>query len=359
MQLVSTRQETESTNASTIPVVTVTSYATYPGVKGTFGQFGTAELQVTYQHANGAAWSSMTVAVKTFRTGCEEELKQEISALWKLNQALCRQVPQFFGKALLPSGSEIGVCTRWGIVMERLPVTLDQLLRGHGRAGEVQLPDLQTSLKIAVDLFATYLSAAQNLFRQSHAIGLAHADVKPNNVGIRLKKGHPLPIRQVTDIEIVFFDWGMGSASWRAGTTPYSQKCYFSKQCGSPMGMDYFQSLMVVVVYMVNNPSAFYKTETFRVGAIALGDAWITARRSGSTQAMGWLQFCLTHSLSVCTELFHTEFCSKSHHYQQFYANCQRIPQLDKILTALWWAEPYSGTRSLIRTATKDKSTYL
>ena len=83
-------------------------------------------------------------------------------------------------------------------------------------------------------------------------VKLFHGDLKPNNIGVKIKDACALPINTFTDLRVVVYDWGCDDDTVVCGTRPYSVRTFWKDYPGcspSPDATmaDYFQVLMVCV----------------------------------------------------------------------------------------------------------------
>jgi serine/threonine protein kinase len=284
--------------------VVISSYVRYDGVRGSFGQYGTGMMEV---ETTDTSVFKERVAVKSFRPGKSGELKDELKVM-RAVQGICI-VPKVYGTAAvplkLPTDSQ-----PWGIVMQRVPISFDQWFRGSSKSCALNLPDSRLSPVHAVSFFTHFLSSASKGLKLLHKRGYTHRDIKPGNMGGVEKDDAKIPCTSNTDIRLIIFDYNLSTnLSWGAGSWPYSKRCYFKKdpsRSNKPSSVDYFQCLVVVMVYMVSvlDHSKFYRSTLFANGALELGRCWL------STKNIGWLAFFLSHT--DCSEPFHTCFCKRA-----------------------------------------------
>ena len=310
------------------------SYRKYDGVKGTYGKYGTAQIKCPVWLPTGEmSTGSLIVAIKTYRSKREDDLVKELETLRFLLKANCSFVPKLYGKI---DTSNTNAGAQWGIAMERLPATLHDVWNNKVGMGEFKLPKFRQSVSAALALFQKFLKSAKLSFGRTHTLGITHRDIKPNNVGVRYQSTAQLPVRDISGLEIVYFDWGMSTndslnpkLDWRDGTKQYSQKYWFVERQGHSKSVDYFQCLMLVFSLMVDTDGKYYATGECQQGAKALGKAWCDTPRSSTT---GWLGFLLFHDEAVCSSSFHQNFCSCAAKYRDEYE--KMLGSLDRSISS-------------------------
>ena len=304
---------------ATIPEIPLpASYISYHGYKGGYGQYGTAQIHLTSTAVCGRSMAmgvTVLMAVKSYLRGAERDLLRELMTLHKLQTAECKFAPHLYGKLTMSVVQTLQAGgANWGIGMERLASTLNDCYAGKAGKGELSLPKYGCLVEEDFRFFKHFLEQAELALAQFHTIDVHHHDVKPNNIGVRYKSGVQLPVKQFSDLEIVFFDWGMAKtgveslSNWTDGTRPYSQKYWFQQ---SPGSVDHFQCLMVVLVYMTAKPHSYYMTKEFTEGAKQFGATWCS-----QVKLFGWLDFFLNHSPAVCQNGFHTNFCNSAYKFR-------------------------------------------
>ena len=340
----SVRTVSQQQNINTATVV-VQSYTKYNGVVGSFGQFGTGVINAKLE--GSSVITSIIVAVKSHLPGQATSLRKELETLKRIQGMGI--VPQLYGTTTITNESHVtssgnlfgnlkdlepNPYTRtWGIVMERVPISLNEWFRGSSTVGCIELQDSRKLPKVALQFFTYFLTSCARGLQQLHQRGVTHHDLKPGNVG-GVEMNVKLPVKTNEGIRLVFFDFGLSNSdTWTCGTRPYSMKYWFDCYPGPRSdslytGVDYFQCLVVVMVYMATSGNSsidrrFFSGEIFHQGAKVFGKAWLslctkrTAFEEHTHQCMGWLQFFLSHSPEVCHQDFHEQFCS---HVQKTYA---------------------------------------
>ena len=310
------------------------SYRKYEGVKGTYGNYGTALIQTPVLLPTGEmSTGCLMVAIKTYRSKREDDLVKELETLRFLRKANCSFCPMLYGKV---DTSNTNAGAKWGIAMERLPATLHDVWNNKVGMGEFKLPKFRQSVSDALALFQKFLKSAKLSFGRSHKLGITHRDIKPNNVGVRYQSTARLPVRNISELEIVYFDWGMSTNDildrnlyWKDGTKQYSQKYWFVERQGHPKSVDYFQCLMLVFSFMVDIDGKYYATVECKEGAKSLGQAWGDTERSSNN---GWLSFLLFHDEAVCSSSFHRNFCSRAAKYRDDYE--KMLGSLDRSISS-------------------------
>ena len=325
------------TNVNTIHLI---SYTKYDGVTGSFGQYGTG---VIYVGIEGKRLSTtMTVAVKSHLSGQDIHLRRELDTLRRIQGMGI--VPELYGTTILNdlnnvrnhntanisirSSSVVMPKSRtaiWGIVMQHVTISLNDWARGHSKVGSIELPDSRKSPKATIHFCTHFLTMCANSLKQLHQRGVTHHDIKPSNIG-GVETAVRLPVKCNEGIRLLLFDFGLSNSNtWTCGTRPYSMKYWFQRYPGPKndciyTGVDYFQCLVVVMIYMVTwcNGSIdkkFFTGATFLQGAKMFGNAWLSSLPKSvihTNLRMGWLQFFLAHTSTVCHPEFHNQFCSKA-----------------------------------------------
>ena len=236
---------------------------------------------------------TVDVAVKTARSGaeCSASLADELVTLNIL-------------RGIEGVVDLLGVSSNGSIVLEWVPTSLDECFT----------LSCQPAACGALSFLATFMSSMNEILAEVHRHNVRHGDLKPANIGWSVLTSKP-----------IVCDWGMSQVpDPHSGTRPFKigpNGVFFEKYpWSSPQvqvlqAVDYFQTLMITVDYMLRSSSPrmhlhkLLHTHKLFSATKVLGSNWVQTNKD-KAKLMPLIAWLLTHDEGVCDTSLHDTFCN-------------------------------------------------